>query len=53
LKEVHAGDTLYSELEIISLTPEGQNGLVETAVSIHNQKGEPVLSGRHKYLLKN
>jgi acyl dehydratase len=53
LKEVHAGDTLYSELKIISLTPQGKNGLVETAVSVHNQNGELVLSGRHKYLLKN
>jgi acyl dehydratase len=53
LKEVHAGDTLYSKLEIINLTPAGENGLVETAVSIYNQNGELVLSGTHKYLLKN
>ncbi|HMG09503.1 MAG TPA: MaoC family dehydratase [Flavitalea sp.] len=53
LKEVHAGDTLYSELKIINLTPEGKNGLVETTVSVYNQNGELVLSGRHKYLLKN
>ena len=52
LKEVHAGDTLYSELEIVNLTPAGQNGLVETKVSVHNQRGELVLSGMHKYLLK-
>ena len=52
LKEVNAGDTLYSELEIISLTPQGATGIVETAARIHNQNGELVLSGTHKYLLK-
>ena len=52
LKEVNAGDTLYSELEIISLTPQGDKGIVETAARIHNQLGELVLSGTHKYLLK-
>ncbi|WP_328394088.1 MaoC family dehydratase [Nocardia sp. NBC_00416] len=50
--EVHAGDTLYSQLEIIELTPSGDNGLVTTAVSVHNQRGELVLSGRHGYLLR-
>jgi acyl dehydratase len=53
LKEVHSGDTLYSEMEIIHLTPADGKGLVETAVSVYNQNGELVLSGRHKYLLKN
>ncbi|MET1056051.1 MAG: MaoC family dehydratase [Pedobacter sp.] len=52
LKEVNAGDTLYSALEIISLTPQGDKGIVETACTIHNQQGEMVLSGTHKYLLK-
>jgi acyl dehydratase len=52
LKEVNAGDTLYAELEIVSLTPQGDTGLVETAARIHNQHGELVLSGTHKYLLR-
>jgi len=52
LKEVNAGDTLYSALEIISLTPQGATGIVETAATIYNQYGELVLSGTHKYLLK-
>ena len=52
LKEVNAGDTLYPELEIISLTPQGATGVVEAAARIHNQHGELVLSGTHKYLLK-
>jgi acyl dehydratase len=52
LKEVHAGDTLYSTLEIIDLAREGENGVVTTDVTVFNQKGELVLSGWHKYLLK-
>jgi hypothetical protein len=28
LKEVHSGDTLYSALEIITLTPQGESGKV-------------------------
>jgi acyl dehydratase len=50
--EVQSGDTLYSALEIIELTPQGESGLVTTKVTIHNQRGELVLSGQHKYLLR-
>ncbi|RQO68945.1 hypothetical protein DBR40_18335 [Pedobacter sp. KBW01] len=52
LKEVNAGDTLYPALEIISLTPQGETGIVETAATTRNQHGELALSGPHKYLLK-
>jgi acyl dehydratase len=52
LKEVHAGDTLYSALEIVALTPRGDSGQVTTRVTVHNQRGELVLSGEHKYLLR-
>jgi acyl dehydratase len=52
LKEVHAGDTLYSALEIVALTPQGETGQVTTRATIHNQRGELVLSGEHKYLLR-
>src|SRR6266481_7707576 len=52
LKEVHAGDTLYSALEIVDLSREGENGLVTTRVTVFNQQREIVLSGQHKYLLK-
>jgi acyl dehydratase len=51
LKEVHAGDTLYSALEIVALTPQGDSGQVTTRATVHNQRGELVLSGEHKYLL--
>jgi acyl dehydratase len=52
LKEVHAGDTLYSSLTIIDLTPQGDTGIVTTKVTVYNQKSELVLEGQHKYLLK-
>jgi acyl dehydratase len=52
LVEVHAGDALYSALEIVSLTDLGDRGEVSTEVTVHNQKGELVLSGHHKYLLR-
>jgi acyl dehydratase len=44
LKEVHAGDTLYSALEIVALTPRGDTGQVTTKATVHNQRGELVLS---------
>jgi acyl dehydratase len=52
LKEVHAGDTLYSALEIVALTPQGDSGQVTTRATVYNQRGELVLSGEHKYLLR-
>ena len=52
LKEVHAGDTLYSAIEIVALTPQGDSGQVTTRATVHNQRGELVLSGEHKYLLR-
>ncbi len=52
LKEVHAGDTLYSALEIVAVTPQGDSGQVTTRATVHNQRGELVLSGEHKYLLR-
>ena len=53
LKEVHAGDTLYPALEIVNLERRGEEGVVTTAVTVHNQRKELVLSGQHKYLLKS
>jgi acyl dehydratase len=52
LKEVHAGDTLYSQLEIIKLTTQGDTGIVTTQATVHNQRGELVLDGEHTYSLK-
>ena len=52
LKEVHAGDTLYPQLEIIKLTTQGDTGVVTTRATVHNQRGEVVLDGEHTYSLK-
>jgi acyl dehydratase len=50
--EVHAGDTLYSQLTLTALVPDGATGRVTADVSVRNQRGELVLSGQHEYLLK-
>jgi acyl dehydratase len=52
LKEVHAGDTLYPQLEIIKLRTEGDTGIVTTRATVHNQRGELVLDGEHTYSLQ-
>jgi acyl dehydratase len=52
LGEVHSGDTLYSQLEITSLTPDGPNGIVTAKITVRNQRSEVVLAGEHTYLLK-
>jgi acyl dehydratase len=52
LKPVYAGDTLYPALEITALTPQRSTGIVTMRASLHNQRGELVLSGEHKYLLR-
>jgi len=52
LKGVHAGDTLYSALEITALLPQRTTGVVVMRATVHNQRGELVLDGRHKYLLR-
>jgi acyl dehydratase len=51
LKEVHSGDTLYPMLEITDLIEQGDKGTVVAAATVHNQHGEMVLFGQHKYLL--
>ncbi|MGO4617253.1 MaoC family dehydratase [Nocardia sp. 2YAB30] len=51
-REVHAGDTLYSQIAITDLTPQDENGLVTAAVTVHNHRAELVLSGEHTYLLR-
>ena len=52
LKPVYAGDTLYPMLQIAALTPQRTTGIVTVAVTVHNQKGELVLTGEQKYLLR-
>jgi acyl dehydratase len=52
LAEVHSGDTLYPALTVTGLEPNGDDGIVVTAVTVRNQRGQLVLSGQHKYLLR-
>ena len=52
LKGVYVGDTLYPALVISALIPQRTTGIVVMASTIHNQNGDLVLSGEHKYLLR-
>ncbi|MGW1107118.1 hypothetical protein [Streptomyces sp. NPDC002540] len=52
LAEVHSGDTSYPALTITGPEPQGHTGTVVTTATIRNQRGELVLSGQHKYLLR-
>ena len=42
---------LYPMLEIAALTPQRSTGVVTLAATVHNHRGEPVLSGEQKILL--
>lgn len=52
LKAVYAGDTLYPALTVTELKPQRTTGVVTMAATVRNQKGDPVLDGRHVYLLR-
>lgn len=52
LKPVYAGDTLYPMLEVAELTPQRTTGVVVLRSSIRNQKGETVLEGMMKFLVR-
>lgn len=52
LKGVYVGDTLYPAHAITALIPQRTTGVVVMAATIHNQNGELVLTGEHKYLLR-
>jgi acyl dehydratase len=52
LGPVYVGDTLYSALEITELNPGKTTGVVVMRMEIVNQRGELVLDGVQKYLLK-
>jgi acyl dehydratase len=52
LRPVYAGDTLYPALRVSALTPQRTTGVLALAATIHNQKGELVMEGVQKYLLK-
>lgn len=46
------GDTLYPELKIAELTPKDGKGHLVMAITVTNQHGEVVLSGRENYRLR-
>jgi acyl dehydratase len=52
LQPVYAGDTLYAALEVDELTANRSTGVVGLRSTVHNQRGELVLEGRQRYLLR-
>jgi acyl dehydratase len=52
LKPVYPGDTLYPALTVAELKPQRTTGLVVLASSIHNQRGELVLTGEQRYVFR-
>lgn len=52
LKPVYAGDTLYGALTVSGLTSRRTTGVITLASTVDNQRGERVLEGEHRYLLK-
>jgi len=52
LRPVFVGDTLYPALEVDELTPNRSTGVVGLASTVHNQRGEVVLEGHQRYLLR-
>ena len=52
LKPVYVGDTLYPMLEVSELRPGRTTGVAVLKLTIHNQSGELVCDGEHKYLIK-
>jgi acyl dehydratase len=52
LKPVYAGDTLYPRLVVAELTPQRTTGVLTLKSTVHNQRGELVLEGLQRYLLR-
>ena len=52
LRPVYPGDTLYPMLAISALTPQRSTGVVTLVATVHNQKGELVLTGEQRILLR-
>ena len=52
LRPVHAGDTLRCVLEVDELTPGRSTGVVGLRSTVRNQRGEIVMDGRQRYLLR-
>jgi len=52
LRPVFTGDTLYATLEVNEIAPNRTTGVVGLRSTVHNQRGEQVLEGRQRYLLR-
>jgi acyl dehydratase len=52
LHPVFVGDTLYPALEVDELTPQRTTGVLGMRSTVHNQRGELVMEGRQRYLLR-
>ena len=52
LKPVHAGDTLYASLTLSDAKPQRTTGVLTFASHIANQRGESVLEGMQRYLIR-
>jgi acyl dehydratase len=52
LRSVYAGDTVYPMLTVSALKSQRTTGVVTLRSTVHNQRGELVLEGEHKYLIK-
>ncbi|MFN3231749.1 MAG: MaoC family dehydratase [Alphaproteobacteria bacterium] len=52
LKGVFPGDTLYPLAVVTDLKKQRTTGVVTLRTTLHNQDGELVLDGEHKYLLR-
>lgn len=49
---VFVGDTLYATLEVSELVPNRTTGVLTLRSTVHNQRGELVMDGIQKYLLR-
>ena len=52
LKPVYVGDTLYPALTVDELAPNRTTGVIGLASTVHNQKGNLVLAGHQRYLVR-
>ncbi len=52
LKGVFPGDTLHPKLIVTDLKRQRTTGVITLRSTIHNQHGELVLDGEHKYLVR-
>ena len=49
---VFVGDTLYATLQVTELVPNRTTGVLTLKSTMHNQRGELVMDGLQKYLLR-